>query len=46
MRSNEDELLEQYNKTREDLEKNKLKIKQIKEQTKFTKEEYLNIIKK
>lgn len=46
MRSNEDELLEQYNKTKENLEKNKLKIKQIKEQTKFTKEEYLNIIKK
>ncbi|MFM1540890.1 PAQR family membrane homeostasis protein TrhA [Helcococcus ovis] len=46
MKNSEDELLEQYNKTKENLEKNKLKIKQIKEQTKFTKEEYLNIIKK
>ncbi|MFM1580796.1 hemolysin III family protein [Helcococcus bovis] len=46
MRNSEDELLEKYNKTKENLEKNKQKIKQIKEQTKFTKEEYIDIINK
>lgn len=46
MRNSEDELLEKYNKTKENLEKNKQKIKQIKRTNQVYKEEYIDIINK